>query len=130
MLRPVIIRDEASRARAIELIGKLDLLKPWAVTVAKAKSKRSIDQNNLYWLWLGIIANETGNTATDIHEWCKGEFLPPVFVEVNGKVREARRSTTDLNTADMTTYLDRINAWAASDLGIILPHPDDRGRTA
>lgn len=128
MLKPILIRDEATRARAIELLGKLDLLKPWAVTVAKAKSQRSIEQNNLLWLWYGIIANGTGNTAKAIHEWCKNEFLPPVFVEVNGKTHESRRSTTELNTADMTAYLDRINVWAASDLGILLPHPEDRGR--
>lgn len=128
MTNRIIIRDEGLRARAIDLIGSLDLAKPWSVTIARAKSKRSIEQNNLMWSWLTIIANETGNTAKAIHEWCKAEFLPPVYVEVNGKVHEARRSTTDLNTAEMAEYLRRIETWAASDLGIVLPHPDDMGR--
>lgn len=110
------------------LIAALDLAKAWEVVVRPKKTKRSLDQNSLYWKWCTIIANDTGNTPNDIHEYLKGEFLPPVFVTVNGKSRECRRSTTDLNTADMTNYLNRIEAWAATDLGLLLPHPDDRGR--
>lgn len=110
------------------LIAALDLAKAWEVVVRPKKAKRSLDQNSLYWKWCTIIANDTGNTPNDIHEWCKNEFLPPVFVSVNGKVHEARRSTTDLNTAEMTAYLDQITAWAATDLGLLLPHPSDQGR--
>jgi len=128
LTKPLTIRDERDRQSVLDLIGSLNLSKPWSVTVAAKKSKRSIDQNSLMWKWLTMIADETGNSANDVHEWCKNEFLPPVFVTVNGKTHKCRRSTTDLNTADMTLYLDRINAWAGSELGILLPHPDDLGR--
>lgn len=125
---PLAIFNEPSRGRAMALIAALDLSKAWEVIVRPKKAKRSLDQNSLYWMWLGIIANDTGNTANDVHEWCKCEFLPPVFVAINGKQQECRRSTTELNTADMTAYLDRVSAWSAMELGIALPHPDDQGR--
>lgn len=124
----VIVRNDALRARAIDLIGALNISRPWKITVQPHKAKRSLDQHRLYHMWVGVVASETGNTHDGIHEWAKGEFLPPVIVTVNGKSRECRRSTTDLKTAEMTEYLDRFSAWAASELGILLPHPEDRGR--
>lgn len=128
MARPFIIRDVQTRAIAGLHIQRLDVTKAWEVTIRPHKSKRSIDQNSLYWSWLSIIADETGNTANDIHEWCRDEFLPCSEIKVAGVAHLARPSTTALTTKEMTDYLNRIEAWAGTDLGIILPSPDDRGR--
>jgi len=121
------IRDEASRARVIGVVAGLNLDKPWEVSIAVKKSKRSLEQNRLYHKWAEIIANETGNSHGEICDYFKSEFLPRRFVTVMGKTREVQGSTTELKVAEMTTLLTQVEAFAGS-LGIVLPHPDDQGR--
>lgn len=130
MAQPLIIRDEPMRERVIDLIRQLDLAKGWRVSVAPYKRSRSLEQNNLYHKWCGVIAAETGNSHDAIHEFCKAEFLPPVFVEVGGKVREVRQTTTTLKVQEMSAFMDAVYAWASSDLGLILPIPEELGRAA
>lgn len=122
----IIIRDERLRAKALERILALDLSKPMKMTLAPYKKNRSLEQNSLYWKWLGIIAKDTGHNADEIHEFCKIKFLPPVFVEINGEVHEARRTTTKLKIDDMSTYMTKVHAWATGELGILLPIPEER----
>lgn len=122
----IIIRDPATRARAINFIALLNADKAWEVQIAPHKKGRSVQQNSLYWKWLGIISAETGHDADEIHEFCKIKFLPPVFVEINGEVHEARRTTTKLKVDEMSSYMNRVYAWATSELGILLPLPEDR----
>ena len=129
-MHPIIVRDERSRSIAIELIGKLNLSKAWEVVIRPRKSKRSLDQNALYHKWVSIVADETGNTHDAIHEWAKAQFLPPRLATVGGVVKEYRPSTTKLTVAEMSDYMTRFSAWAATDLGLALPHPDDLGRAA
>ena len=125
MSDPIIIRDETLRAEALRRIFALDLSKPMKMTLAPYKKNRSLEQNALYWKWLGIIANDTGHDADEIHEFCKQKFLEPIFVEINGETHEARRTTTKLKVDEMSSYMNRVYAWATSELGILLPLPED-----
>lgn len=87
------------------------------------KNKRSLSQNNYYWLYLGIIEQETGNSANDLHEYFKRTHLPPRFitVKVNDQVKEVKipNSTTELDKNEMGDYLDKICA----ETGVPLPDP-------
>jgi hypothetical protein len=74
------------------------------------KAKRSLDQNAFMWVYLEIIANETGNIADDLHRIFKGLFLPKKSVVLNGKTYMMSGSTTDLTKAEMGEYLDQICA--------------------
>ena len=120
-----ILRDEAIRQHAIEFISKLDLKTVWQITIARHRKNRSLNQNSLLWKWYGEIAQDTGNTADDIHEFCKQKFLAPAFIELNGETKEIRRTTTKLNTKEMSEFMNQVEAWAASELGIALPRPED-----
>ncbi len=75
---------------------------------------RSLSQNNLYWLYLEEIEIETGNSANDLHEFFKREFLPPQFITVKLKgksiERKIPRSTTDLSKLEFGTYMEKICA--------------------
>lgn len=124
----LIIRDEATRKRVLEFLSDLTVKKPWQVTIAPLRKKRSADQNSLYWKWCGIVADETGNTADDVHEFAKARFLPKHFVTIGEETRETRKTTTKLTTADMSAYMEKFSAWAESEMGIPLPHPEDLGR--
>ena len=93
--------------------------------ITKVETKRTLSQNNYYWVYLGIIERETGNSTMDLHEFAKREFLPPKFIYIrhgNGVVeRKIPSSTTDLTKIQMSDYLDKICAWS----NVELPDPKD-----
>ena len=96
----------------------------WAVQIKKHVKSRTVAQNNLMWMWLNIIAQETGNSEDDLHEIFKLKFLGSETVEVFGYKLERTKSTKVLSTAEMSNYLDKIDALMLS-IGITLPKPDD-----
>jgi hypothetical protein len=88
-------------------------------------STRSMSQNSLYWLYLEVIQRETGNQATELHEYFKRELLPPKFIKVIIKGKEIERkipaSTTELNKTDFIDYLDKISALC----GVAIPNTEE-----
>lgn len=78
--------------------------------IEKEISTRSLSQNKLYWLYLGVIEQETGNIANDLHELFRRTLLPPKFIKVMGKEIKIPMSTTELNKTDFGEYLDKIAA--------------------
>jgi len=89
------------------------------VRVKKYRKQRSTDQNSLYWMWLGIIGDDLGYDADELHATFKAMFLTDL-----SKKLPLVRSTTALNTQEFSLYLERIDR-QASELGIVLPHPED-----
>lgn len=129
MTRPLTIFDQASRQRCIDLISKLNVEKKWEVTIGRKTKKRTLSQNALYHKWVGIIADETGNDNEDVHEAFKRKFVPPREVEIFGEIL-MRQSTTDFDTKGMTEYMEKVYAFSVSELGILLPIPEEMGRAA
>ena len=121
-----ILRDETVRQRAAEFVAALSMGTLWEVTIKPHVKKRSLDQNALWHAMIGEVAKATGNSHDDVAEAVKQMFLPPRFVEVGGKTMEVRRSTTKLNTKEMTDLIDQLVAWAGSELGIALALPEER----
>jgi hypothetical protein len=93
------------------------------VTVEFEKPKRSLTQNAYYWLYLGVIADETGDNADDLHEFLKRKLLPPRFVKVRGEEIKLPSSTTDLDKSAFGQYLDKICALT----NVPLPDPQEAG---
>lgn len=95
--------------------GYLDFLeknegKKLVMNINLDKAKRSLDQNSLYWLYLGVIANETGHTEEELHRIFKGLFLPKKPVVLNGKTYMLAGSTSELNKPQFSEYMMRICA--------------------
>ena len=105
-------------------VGGLDLTKKWRVTIAPYVKNRTTDQNNLLWAFYTEIANHTGHTPEEIHEYCKAAFLAPKIITV-GKDTKEYRTTTKLTTAEFSDYIERIYAFAAGELGVRLPVPEE-----
>jgi hypothetical protein len=99
--------------------------KPLTVTMQGKKEKRSLDQNALYWKWMQIIADETGNDKDDVHEYMKGFFLGMRNMDINGVPQLIPVSSKKQSVRDMAEYMEKIQAWAATHLNITLPVPDD-----
>lgn len=128
-----IIRDDAVRANCIKAIQALNLSgKPWHVRIEPFKKRRTLSQNALMWAeinWIvDAIGRETGNDADDLHRFFKRKFLALRIIEVNGETVELEPTTKTLTTVQMSDYMERIRAWCASELGLVLPEyrPDER----
>lgn len=67
----------------------------------------------------------TGQRKEDFHDYYKTKYLSRQVV-IGGRWITVCGSTTDLNTVQMTNYLEKVKADAATEFGITLPLPDDR----
>ena len=98
------------------------------VELTAKKERRTIPQNSYLHLILGCFAMETGNTLDFVkQEYFKRYINPDLFIieiddEYIGKVTTLR-SSRDLDTAQMTTAIERFRKWASAEAGIYLPSP-------
>lgn len=99
----------------------------WHVSVKKYARPRSNNQNRLYWSWLRVLAaeSESGHTEEEFHAYFKMRFLALKECEVFGQQFVTPVSTTGLNTAEMTEYLNKVHLFAAEN-GVSLPYPGDQ----
>lgn len=125
MATTIILRSETQRQFALSTIQKLNVDKLWEVVIRPYRKPRTLDQNALIHSWFTLIARETGNDMDDVKEALKAKFLPPRFVEIDGETIETRRSTAKLDTKEMSEFCNRLQAWAAAELGIVLPTRQD-----
>lgn len=114
-----IIRSESDRARLHQVITSLNEKRPWRVSVTEYRVRRSNDQNRLAWRLYNAIAAETGYTPDEVHSLCKQKFGEPRTVKIGG-VEVTEYSTRDKDVAWMSDYIDRVSAFAASELGVML----------
>ena len=99
--------------------------KKFSVEIKQKREIRSISQNSLYWLWLTCIMAETGNDKDYLHIFFGKKYLPKESRVLYGETVEITVSTTSLDTAQFTHYLDRIQQFVSSELGVVLPRPED-----
>lgn len=96
------------------------------INVSKKKEKRSIPQNSYMW---GVvykqISDEWGYEIDEVHEIMKQKFLKIKEIRVDGETVIITRSTTDLKTDEMESYLEAIRRWAAINLEICILLPNE-----
>ena len=95
------------------------------LTITRRTEPRTVAQNNLLWMWMECISEETGQPKVDIYDYYCTLFLARQ-VTVGNKTVIVKGSSSSLNTAQMTKFLNLIQADAQSELGINLPLPADR----
>lgn len=125
------------QAHAIKIVEmrayfkELDFSKPWKVTIESYARRRTTGQNALMWKWINEVADyvceHTGMDSDDVHEFFKGKFLNAKIITIAGQEVESK-STKHLTTREMGEYMDRIHAWASTELGLTLPIPEDLGQ--
>lgn len=118
-----IVLTQEEREAAAMLVANLDLTNPWVVTIKKHEPNRSLDQNALFHRWCHVIANETGNEMEDVKAALKDRYLQLRPVRVGKMVRMVRPGTASLTKGEMSLFMDRVMAFAATDLSIQLPVP-------
>ena len=97
----------------------------YTITIKKASQKRSIPQNDLMWMWLTCIERETGTPKDDVYMYYCKKFLIKT-ITMGDKQERIYNTSSKLTSEEMTEFLNKIQADAASELGIRLPLPEDR----
>lgn len=121
----VVLESDQARGQWLKEFMALKPTKdnPIRVTVERGQppKKRTLSQNDLLHLWFHEIATFTGHSADETKEFLKDMFIKPKVVEVAGKSRLIRPGTSALSKEEMSVFLDRVEAWASTDLGLQLP---------
>jgi hypothetical protein len=99
---------------------------PLAVSITEAKSKRSTEQNRRYWALVTEIADQAWVDGKQFskdawHEHLAREF--GVCKEVtlpSGEIALVRESTGDMDVATFSAFMQRVEVYASTELGIEL----------
>ena len=95
------------------------------ITIAKKRSKRSSQQNKLYWVYATILAQEIGMSKDEVHEILKFKFLQKEKVdETTGEVFKYIGSTAALSKGEFIELVDSTIRWAAEFFNVVLPAPN------
>lgn len=97
----------------------------YTITIKRASQKRSIPQNDLMWMWLTCIERETGTPKDDVYMYYCKRFLIKT-IQIGERQERIYNTSSKLTSEEMTEFLNKIQADAASELGIRLPLPEDR----
>ncbi len=111
--------------KSFELMTSLLRNGEYTLRIVRKTQPRTISQNSLMWMWYKCMEDATGQRKEDFHDYYKTKFLSRQAA-IAGRWVTIIGSTTDLNTLQMTNYLEKVKADAATEFGIILPLPDDR----
>jgi len=125
----LVLRGEPQRESLIRWAQAVKLDKPIRVTIEAYRKGRSLSQLGLLWKRHGEIAeavsDTTGYSAEEVHELFKRMFLKPKIIEVEGRTFK-HYSTKELTAGEMSEFMNKIEAFAISELGLILTNPDDQ----
>jgi hypothetical protein len=104
------------------------------IIIERKHATRSHAQNALYWgLYVKLLSDYTGFTPDEMHEVLKAKFLPKqlAIADPNGDIKgefTIGTTTTRLNKIEFGEYLRSIQQWAAEDLSVVIPDPDEAFR--
>lgn len=123
----IVIRNEELRDMALQEIRHLHLEPPSVMRLEVYSPRRSLDQNAfLHAVPLRILADETGHSIEDMKTYLLGEAFGWQDSEVFGHaVQRPVKRSSQLTRKEFSWFLDWIESWAATTLGIVLPRPNE-----
>ncbi len=109
------------KAKFLNDIAKFDNDINIVIEVREAKNIRTNAQNKLWWKWMDVIANETGNNKQEIHSILKYKFLLKEEM-IDGEIHQGLKSTTTLSKEEFSKLTKDVFYWANDTLKINLPN--------
>lgn len=99
---------------------------PYTLTLKPTKAQRSLDQNAYWWaVPVEILAEHCGYTPAQMHYALLGECFGYTPGPTGHPVPNVP-SSSELNTAEFTKLIDWVLTWAPTELGVVIPAPDER----
>ena len=96
----------------------------------KKSDKRTLDQNALFHLWVSVIADDLGYTDKEARKSDVTRTIHGQKEDVNrltGEVIQVDYRTSEMTVSELASFMDKMKAWASTDLGIYLPYFGDPG---
>ncbi len=123
------LKNPYERDRFKEYVNGL-FVEQACVEVKKKHTKRTLAQNSYLHVLLGYFATEFGYSLEEVkYEYFKKKCNPDIFVRKRTNKRgfevEYLRSSTDLDTAEMTTAIERFRNYSSAECGLYLPEPHE-----
>jgi hypothetical protein len=95
-----------------------------AVSVKKREYVRTTQENRYYWgVIVKMVSHEMAVTSDEAHDLMRWMFLK-VGREVGGKRYEIAKSSADLSIGDFEDYCEKCRQWAANELQVSIPLPN------
>ena len=97
------------------------------LSVRKHRSKRSVEQNR-YWFWaMGFLAREAwgeddAEAKERMHYWLLVQYFGTVRI---GDIVVPARTSRRLSTAEFSEMIEWMVQFAARDLGVVVPLPNE-----
>jgi hypothetical protein len=127
-----ICRTFVEIEKARSYLMSLSLDKPVVITIEEYVKNRSNAQNRLMHQWFNKISEHYFLTQGEAYaprawkELLKDKFLGFDMVELpDGSVKAITKHTSDCSTTELTDFLEKIDHYAVTELGLMLPKPDD-----
>ena len=133
-MRSFVLREPINRSTLYKFLD--DPLKGWEasaragkplqVDIGPEKTKRSGQQNKLYWSLLQQVSDQVWIEGRQyhpmvFHELARRRFIGCLDLPGGGMVG---MSTTDLSPKEFGEYVDQVTAWAAQEFGVTFLEPD------
>ena len=102
------------------------------IVIKDIRNNRTLSQNSYLHLLLNYFAIEVGEELDFIkQDIFKEKVNPEIFVyertnPKSGKKRKAIKSTSEIDTKEMATAIDRFKTWSAKKTGIRLPEAGEK----
>lgn len=119
--KKLVLEDKSGFQRLVEKYEGREVV----LTLKPASTVRSTAENRYYWgVVIRMVAEDMAVIPDEAHDFLKSLFLK-VGVEVRGKRYEIIRSTTMLSVAEFEDYVEKCRQWAAVELNIVIPMPNE-----
>jgi hypothetical protein len=108
-------------------IAQLDERWQLEIAVSRLRATRSVEANRFYFgVVIAAISEQTGYHPDETHDLMKMLHLPKelAICDGNGEVKGQYvmgGSTRNLNTAEFSAYVSRVQQWAAETLDVVIP---------
>lgn len=97
----------------------------YTLSIKRKTEPRTVSQNALMWMWFKCLEESTGTEKQDWHDYYCAKFLQRE-TSIGGKRFTVIGGTSTLNTVQMSNFMDKVQADAATEWEITLPLPADR----
>jgi len=114
--------DESAERMLQRLIQKFEG-KEVEMRLTVVRKNRSLNQNAYFHgVILPLISDHTGYEPEEVKD-----ILKQMFLLIDDGKYPRTRHTSDLDTAEMAHFIDRCIRWAATELNVVIPDPEQVG---
>jgi hypothetical protein len=118
--RTYYIEDDDQRDRIALHIRNRPL--PFQLVVGRIRQPRSLDQNARLWLLHTEASHVTGYAPDEMHEFALMRHFGHRAIACGGiMLTVPLKRSSKLTIEEFTEFMERTEAWYASDFGVILP---------